>query len=123
MTIEELAHAYIAEKTLEGIRDYMVRGRCFANLTEEALNAQWVEAYRAACTLEDEKSWGELLDLQCEFDLRGIKPPMDLLAAEADLFTESFERLMSESPPDPKAVEEAEAEIAALCERLRRPKN
>jgi hypothetical protein len=101
----------------------MVRGRCFGGLAEEELNAQWVEVYRAACTLEDERSWDELMDLQCEFDLRTVKPPMHLLAAEADLFTECFERLVSKGTPDPKAVEEVQAEVAELCKRLRGPKN
>ena len=123
MNIEELAEALIADKTLESINAYMVRGRCFGGLTEEELNAQWVEVYRAACTLQDEKIWGELMDLQCEFDLRGIKPPMHLLAAEADLFTECFERLVLEGEPDPAATEEAGAELAELRARLQAPKN
>jgi len=70
--------ALIAEKTLESIHAYMVRGRYFGGLTEEELNAQWVEVYRAACTLEGEKSCDALMDLQCEFDLRTVEPPIHL---------------------------------------------
>ena len=64
MTIEELTMVYFAERHLEGIRDYMVRGRSFGDLTEEQLGAQWVKTYRAACDLDDDRSWDELIDLQ-----------------------------------------------------------
>jgi hypothetical protein len=121
--IVELTEAYLAEKRFEGVRDYILRGRRFADLTPEALNGQWVEVYRAACTLEDDRSWDELMDLQREFDLRAEEPPMHLLAVELEVLKQSFERWLRESRWNPETCEQARAEITDLYERLRRPKN
>lgn len=123
MTPAKLAEAYIAEKTLEGIRDYLIRGRRFASLAEEALNVQWVEVYRAACGFDDENRWNELMDLQCEFNLRDIKPAMHALTAGVALFKARLEQLERDGRPDPAAMEVAAMELAELRARLRGPKN
>lgn len=70
------------ERTLTRIRDYLARGRPLAGMPDESLDVNWVEAYRAARTPEGARSKAELLDLRSEFDLRGLKPPWHLVAAE-----------------------------------------
>lgn len=123
MTIEELTMVYFAERHLEGIRDYMVRGRSFGDLTEEQLGAQWVKTYRAACDLDDDRSWDELIDLQREFSLRDIEPPMHLLAAEVALLNQRLDQRVRSGRPDPAAYAEIRAELAELAKRLRGPKH
>jgi hypothetical protein len=72
----------VEEKTLERIRGYLARGRPLAGMPAESLDVNWAEACRAARTPEGARSDAELLDLRCEFDWRGLKPPWHLIAAE-----------------------------------------
>jgi hypothetical protein len=123
MTLAELIEAYVAEQRLERMRDYVTRGRPLARIDAESLSSRWVETYRAARALEDERREGELLDLRSEFDLRGIEPPMHLVAAECALFKERFQRQVRERPIDPAAIELTETKLTDLYTRLRAPKN
>ena|SRR5947209_6744441 len=123
MNFLELSKAYFAELNLEHIRDYAVRGRAFAGLSVESLGARWVELYRIVHALEDEDREGELRDLRSEFDLRGIEPPMHLLAAESALARERFQRRLREDATDWAAIEQTEAELADLYARLQGPMN
>src|SRR4051794_23629205 len=122
-TIEERIEADIVEKGLDRIRDYVVGGRSLAGLAAEELSERWVEAYRTARALGDERRESEFMDLRCEFDLRGIEPPMHLVAAESAMVKQRLERLVREAPIDVASVERAEAELAELYERLQAPKN
>jgi hypothetical protein len=123
MNFLELTEAYIADRRMEHIRDYAVRGRPLAGLSAESLTARWVETYRAVNALEDEDREGELIDLRSEFDLRGIEPPMHLVAAESALVGERLKRQVSEGAADPVEVEQTEAKLADLYARLQGPKN
>jgi hypothetical protein len=123
MNFVQLTQAYLAELCLERTRDYAVRGRPLAGLSVETLSIRWVETYRAVQVLEDEGREGELLDLRSEFDLRGIEPPLHLVAAELNLFTERFQRQLREGETDWAAVEQTEASLADLYARLQSPKN
>src|SRR5437868_14059205 len=76
-TLADLVSAWLADGQLERSRRYLEQGRRFADWTTDALNATWVVTYRAARGVpEDAGREDELGDLRCEFDLRGIKPPM-----------------------------------------------
>ena len=124
MTFPELIEAYAIEKSVERTRDYMARGRPLSGLSGEMLRWRWVGTYRAVHgPQEDERREGELLDLRSEFDLRGVKPPMHLVAAEVALLTERFKQKVRDCPASPAEVDKLEAELADLCARLKGPKN
>jgi hypothetical protein len=124
MNIAELTEAYFADRTVERIRAYMLSGRRLARLTDQSLSDRWVDAYCAAAwAFNDDDRWAELMDLQCEFDLRGGSPPRHLVAAERALILERLDRLKRSCAPDPAAIREVEAELADLRARLREPKN
>ena len=123
MTFLELTEAYVAELSLERIRDYAARGRPLADLSVETLNGRWVEMYRIVHALEDEDREGELLDVRSEFDLRGIEPPLHLVAAESALACERLRRRVREDPFDADRVEQLEEKLADLYERLQGPMN
>ena len=123
MDLSDLINAYIAESQMERLRGYLERGRKLADLPTEALNAAWVDTYRAARGRERASRENELQNLRCEFDLRGIEPPMHLVAAEAERFKKRFERQIRESKIDPDAVEKMEEELERLRGRLEAPKH
>jgi hypothetical protein len=61
-------------RVLARICGYLARGRLFAGLPAEALNAHCLEVYRALMADED-VSEEVVMDLRTEFDLRGMNPP------------------------------------------------
>jgi len=123
MNFVELIKASVAEHIVERLREYVVRGRPFADLSEQALGAQWVEVYCAVMALEDDRRDGELTDLRSEYDLRGIEPPMHLVGAEAAICIARFKRLVHEIRMTPKEMERFDDELEELRERLNRPKH
>jgi hypothetical protein len=123
MNFVDLINASLAEQIVERLREYVVRGRPFANLSEQALGGQWVELYRAVMALEDDRREGELMDLRSEFDLRGIEPPMHLVEAEAAICITRFKRLVHENRTTPKDIQRFDDELEELRERLSRPKH
>jgi hypothetical protein len=123
MNATQLAEAYIAEKSIERTRRYVADGRRFEFCTADALEAHFVKTYREVVLLDDDRSWDEVMDLQSEFDLRHIKTPMHLVAADFALFKARLERLQRVGPRDPVAWHEVRAELADLRERLARPKH
>ena len=124
LDIPDLVRAWIAECQLERSRRYLEHGRRFADWTADALAAASVQTYRAARGVpEDASREDDLQDLRCEFDLRGIEPPMHLVAAEADRFTKRFEQQIHHRKIDPDAVAEMEEMLERLRDRLQAPKN
>src|SRR5260370_1071594 len=124
LDLPDLVGAWIADCQLERSRRYLEHGRRFAGWTADALDAAWVQTYRAARGVpEDASREDDLQDLRCEFDLRGIEPPMHLVAAVADPFTERFEQRIRQHKSDPDAVAEMEEMLERLRDRLQAPKN
>lgn len=106
------------EQTVSRIRDYLGRGRPLAGVPEQTLRAQWIAACLEVHGLDDDSREDELRDLGTEFDLRGLAPPMHLVAPELARFRERFQKALRKRTPDPGAVERAEAELEAVCDRL-----
>jgi hypothetical protein len=106
------------EKTVGRIRDYLGRGRPLAGLPAQSLEAQWIAAYLEVHGLDDDSRAEELRDLETEFDLRGLAPPMPLVAPELARFRERFQKTLRRRKPDPGALERAEAELEAVADRL-----
>ena len=123
MDVEQLAEAYLAEKSIERTRRYEADGRRFEFNTADALEAHFVKTYHELVLLDDDRSWDEVMDLQSEFELRRLKTPMHLVAADFALFKARLEQLQCSGPPDPVALQDVRAELAELRERLGRPKH
>lgn len=94
--------AYLADREMDEMADYLKRGRRFAALPLEELSHAWTEAFRAR--LKGESLESELSrDLQAEHAFRGVDLPLASLRADMETFTRNA------SAP----TKEAEAEISA----------
>jgi hypothetical protein len=124
LDLPDLVGAWMVDCQMARSRRYLELGRRFGDQPIEALSAAWVETYRAARGVpEDPIREEDLQDLRCEFDLRGIKPPMHLVAAEAELFAKRFERQLRERPFDLEAAKEVEEMLERMRDRLQAPKH
>jgi hypothetical protein len=123
MNIEQLVQAQLVDKAIERLRQYMVRGRPLAGLSEQALHTKWVEAYRAATVSDDERSERKLADLRSEYALRRAKPPMHLVAGEVAIVVERMKRNTREYHVPPEEKERIDDEMEDLRARLRKPKH
>jgi hypothetical protein len=117
---ETIAHfaARIEAQVLARIRDYLACGRPLAGLPEQSLVAQWIDAYFAVRACEDEERAEELRDLGTEFDLRGLRPPLHLVWADAKRFNQRFQKEWRKRKPDWAAIEQIETELRTLSDRL-----
>jgi hypothetical protein len=123
MDPSQLAEAYIAEKNIERTQSYVLKGRRFEFYAQDVLEAHFCKTYRDIVLLDDDRSWDEVMDLQSEFELRHLKAPMHLVAADFALFKARLERLQRVGPRDPVAWRDIRAELIDLRERLGRPKH
>ncbi len=96
--------AFLENEELEQTRDYLQRGRSFAELDRESLKVAWVEAFRVFVADSDgEAGVMRYYDLEAEFRLREEEPPAELVEAEqAELDREMEEWLRD----DPKSWDE-----------------
>ncbi|MBN9088763.1 MAG: hypothetical protein J0J01_17805 [Reyranella sp.] len=123
MSVKQLAEAYIAEKAMERTQRYLADGRQFASCNDHDLEQIFITEYRGLVLLDDDRRWDAVVDLQCEFELRGLETPLHRVAAEFALFKERLERLQRVGVCDPVAWQEVRTELADLRRRLARPKN
>lgn len=75
--------AFFESQRIDCTANYLTRGRKHRSLSDAELGAKWVEAYRswANDTSNPEALIAEN-DLQAEFDLRRLDPPVDLVRDE-----------------------------------------
>ena len=125
MTRRELIQAHYVETTIERTRRYLLGGRRFAALSEEGLTKHWVDTFLAFAVTDFVvgQFWDTLLDLKCEFHLRRLELPMRAVAAEHAAYRKHLQRRWRESRHDSATCEHCRAELAALRERLSRPKH
>ena len=123
LNARQLADAYIVEKSMERTQRYLADGRDYADFDDDYLTHIFVAMFRELILFEDDRRWDAIVDVQCEFELRGLKTPIHRVAAEFALFKQRLERLLHAGPCDPTAWHETRAELADLRERLALPKN
>jgi hypothetical protein len=110
--------AYAKAQTVSRIRDYLGRGRPLAGLPLESLHALWIHAWLDVNVMEDEDREDDLRDLGTEFDLRGLEPPMERVAAEGTRFKTRLLNDLRGCKPDEAFIERTERAFEELCDRL-----
>lgn len=80
--IERLFQAFKDSVDMDDTHWYLERGRAYAGLAIDALEAAWVDAFKAFLGRGDHGREIEYFDLSAEFRLRGISRPEHLIASE-----------------------------------------
>jgi hypothetical protein len=106
---------FVANREMEDTRSYLDRGRAFADLTNEALNAAWVKACRAVHGRSSSSREAEFRDLKAELRLRGLKYPLHLVKPETE---RTVKRLREATPADNATTRRMEEEIRRFKEQL-----
>jgi hypothetical protein len=74
--------AFLQNKKMEQTRDYLSRGRRFAQLDLGELNQHWVSAVRSWLARKDPTNELSMDDLASELALRQLEPPYDAVKHE-----------------------------------------
>lgn len=125
LTEEQLAKAYVVERTIENTHLYLLEGRVHADFSDDELTAMWVEVLRelADTGFSQDTLKRELLDLESELGLRCMAIPFDQVQPQLALFSQHVEQRRREGRPNPHDCPEYRADLADLRERLSRPKH
>lgn len=82
--IERLTQAFMDSVDMDDAHWYLERGRAYAGLAIDALEAAWVDAFKAFLGRGDHDPEIEYLLLSAEFHLRGLPRPEHLIASEIE---------------------------------------
>ena len=85
--IERLFQAFKDSVDMDDTHWYLERGRAYAGLAIDALEAAWVDAFTAFLGRGDHGREIEYFDLSAEFRLRGLSLPEHLIASEVERVT------------------------------------
>jgi hypothetical protein len=88
--LESLANAVVQNALMNETSDYVARGRRFAELDTDDLNARWVTAFRALFVNHDLHHRHDFDDADAEFRLRQLEPPHDLVRSELAAMAEEL---------------------------------
>jgi len=75
-------HAFLQRRRLKLKREYLSRGRRFANLNDEQLTENWIAAVRTWLARKGPVTELAMDDLTAELRLRGFEPPYDAMNRE-----------------------------------------
>ena len=70
-----IVHAFLQNKSMDRTRDYLARGRRFAQLDLKQINQNWVAAVRSWLARKDPTNELMMDDLTSELALRKLHPP------------------------------------------------
>ena len=70
-----IVHAFLQNKSMDHTRDYLSRGRRFAQLDVRQVNQNWVAAVRSWLARKDPTNELIMDDLASELGLRQVEPP------------------------------------------------
>ena len=101
----ELVQGFLASKVVDSQADYLSRGRAHQYLSEHELAGQWVAAFRArAVPPADQEKRRIEEDYSAEFELRGMKPPDDLIKDDMERYLahvgDKLEAMKRDDPED-----------------------
>ena len=103
---------------MEETKDYLERGRRFADIEDGKLTQRWAEAFRRWAKHRSDDNQREVDDLIAELRLRGTaEPPYDMVQPELDAM-----RAEIESDPGP-ATENAMTKIREFLRARNKPMN
>jgi hypothetical protein len=70
-----IVHAFLQNKSMDHTRDYLARGRRFAQLDLRLINQNWLTAVRSWLARKDPTNELMMDDLASELGLRKVQPP------------------------------------------------
>lgn len=109
----KLTHAWLQNKPLEHVQDYVGRGRLHAGLQTDELKAQWVNAFkRMIADLRTPELRQAAQDLEAELVLRKEDAPYDLVRAELAAFSAAAMAAIEMLRKDPERFAKADQELA-----------
>lgn len=115
-TVEYLA-AFLRDIEMKESQSYLERGRQFAAIPVDALNARWAAAFEAATTNAGRQAMVEYADLSAEFRLRDLPMPAHLVSETMAVVRQ---RIYEAEPEDFQVIEEG---LRRFTAEMRRPKN
>jgi hypothetical protein len=109
-----MAKALAFHQQTKEVRHYLARGRRFANLSEDALNDDWITAYRRLLVKRDLNQQRDYDDLSAEFELRNVALPYQQVKHlfEADLA--AVRKQLDSGAFAPGEIEDKMADLMAL---------
>jgi hypothetical protein len=90
--------SWLAEQRMNGLREYIGRGRPLQLVPEEQLVATWVRIMRswAAAPEEGQPEGRQREDIEAEAELRPFELPFDLVGSESERMDEETAAKLSE---------------------------
>ncbi len=113
-----LAEAYVQHVLMNETKDYLERGRRFAQLSIDQVNEAWTTAFRSYFATRLRQSALDMDDLAAELRLRGRDPPFDAVQSEIVGLRAELERVN----PD-ELLPELDRQIDEFLNALRKPPN
>lgn len=96
---DDAAWAFIENEKLEQTQDYLRRGRPYAGLAPDDLQARWIAAFRDfAADIGDDDDLVRLYDLEAEYRLRGLRLPEELVEAEQEMLDRDMAEWLTNDP-------------------------
>ena len=113
-----LSEAYLQHVLMNETKDYLERGRRFAQLSIDKLDESWIKAFKIYFATRLRPAARDMDDLAAELRLRGRDPPFDAVQSEiADLRVE-----LEQVNPD-ELRPELDRQIDEFLNALRKPPN
>ena len=114
MTQRDIVEAWLANKGLERLADYLQRGRPLAGVPLEELRERWVALMRAwARRAPGREPDSEREDIEAEMKVRRVEPPFDLAQDAVDALIEKSRKTTAELLKNPERYGEAERQLSA----------
>jgi len=125
MTNKEEMMGFLQSCRVDQVAAYVKGGQRYSNLPLDVLEEKWVAAFRAmAANPSDDELRAHHTEYDCEFELRGLGPPYDLVSEEMEAVrvaaTAAIEFIMKNEPERFDEInKEIETDLAKFREKIR----
>ena len=125
ISMDDLVQGFLANESSRDLEDYLKRGRRFEENEIGFLKERWVELLHEMMNF-DNTNKEERADIHAEIELRGEKPPFEIIIKEFDAFAEKLnvemERIEKEEPDrHDEANRNLTVEIAEFLRQIKNP--